>query len=595
MFQPSKEQQAIIDAVTSTNDSILVQANPGSGKTTLLTLLLPHLGVSPANAKALAFQKKNADSLKAAFPPAWKDAASTIHSLGYFVLSDSYTGGKFQVNTSKYRNIAYELGYLPKWQKGRAKTSNKDLIKRDALSAASSRDLFSALSQLRSNMVDCSNLDSVREELPGIVEDFGLNGILKPDVVATAIHDLFMEGKNLFFSKHVIDFDDMLCYPVEQSLLGNVQFDVLLVDEAQDLSPIKQEFVFEMSVKRYIIVGDAKQAIFGFAGATSESMRLMEDRLKLNGFNPTEFPLSTSYRMGENITSFVNRVFPAFNPIIPGNPNPGSVESIRSKEMFDQVVPGDLVISRTNASLVLCCLKLLSQGKKAIISGNNSVDARIRGAFAEAIELWQPAAMRLLKQLEKKQAQDAFVVFSTEEVLKAALDLWQEKELARLESDASKETLSDTVACCHLFLESVAEEYDSSGDADKTPNARLKDLIKVLDTKVKDTFATGKENLASVICLMTIHKSKGQENERVFVYEAGNLPMYRKSMNSSERQEERQVAYVAITRAKTNLFLVGHPYWMDEPMQENLDNSDAPESVAVDAFAALIKKELLEG
>ena len=586
MFQLSAEQQAIIDAVKSTKDSIIVSANPGSGKTTLLKLLLPHLGTLPSATKALAFQKKNADSLKAAFPPAWKDTASTIHSLGYFVLNNAYTG-KFTVKTGKYRDIAYDFGYLPKWNKGRSpKISNKDLIQRDALSAASSRDLFSALSQLRSNMVDCSDLEEIQGRLPEVVEQYGLNGILKPHLVAVAIHDLFMEGQQRFFSKHILDFDDMLCYPVEQELLSRVQFDALLVDEAQDLSPIKQEFLFQMEVKRYIIVGDPKQAIFGFAGATNESMAFMSVRLELKGYNPTEFPLSTSYRMGKTITSFVNKVFPAFNPIIPGNPHDGAVAAIQPKEMFEATVPGDVVISRTNAALVLCCLKLLSRGKKALISGNNNVDARIRATFSEAIDLWQPAAMRLLSQLDKKQAQDAFVVFNTEEVFAAALDLWEEKELARLESEVSKEICSDTVACCHLFLGAVKQTYDSTGDVDKTPNKRLSDLAKVLDAKVKETFATGKENLDQCIVLMTIHKSKGQEANRVFVYEAGNLPMYRKSMNAAERQEERQVAYVAITRAKSDLFLVGRPYWMDEPMQDKPE----PESV-VDSFSSLIKED----
>ena len=54
---------------------------------------------------------------------------------------------------------------------------------------------------------------------------------------------------------------------------------------------------------------------------------------------------------------------------------------------------------------------------------------------------------------------------------------------------------------------------------------------------------------SSRIVCSSIHRAKGLERERVFVWEPGIMPM-------GEGIQERNLAYVAITRAKRELWLV---------------------------------------
>lgn len=64
------------------------------------------------------------------------------------------------------------------------------------------------------------------------------------------------------------------------------------------------------------------------------------------------------------------------------------------------------------------------------------------------------------------------------------------------------------------------------------------------------------------ITLMTIHSAKGLEFPIVFVVgmEEGLFPHQRASMNMHEMEEERRLCYVALTRAKTQLYIT-HAEW----------------------------------
>ena len=70
--------------------------------------------------------------------------------------------------------------------------------------------------------------------------------------------------------------------------------------------------------------------------------------------------------------------------------------------------------------------------------------------------------------------------------------------------------------------------------------------------------------------LSTIHQMKGAEADRVFIIDYPLMPYSFKDMSSEQRQQELNLKYVAITRAKKELILVR--YETDDPKQELFAN-----------------------
>ncbi len=98
-------------------------------------------------------------------------------------------------------------------------------------------------------------------------------------------------------------------------------------------------------------------------------------------------------------------------------------------------------------------------------------------------------------------------------------------------------------------LVSNAIEYENSNE-----NATLEGFLEEV-ALVSDVDNYDKE--ADAVVLMTIHSAKGLEFPVVFVagFENGIFPGIQSMSDPSELEEERRLAYVAITRAKEQLFL----------------------------------------
>ena len=93
-------------------------------------------------------------------------------------------------------------------------------------------------------------------------------------------------------------------------------FDWIFVDETQDMDTA-QLTVVQKSVApggRVAVVGDGKQAIYGFRGADVKAMSRMESAL-----SATRLPLSVSYRVPQCSARLVQRVVPWFE-VPPGTP-----------------------------------------------------------------------------------------------------------------------------------------------------------------------------------------------------------------------------------------------------------------------------------
>jgi superfamily I DNA/RNA helicase len=70
-----------------------------------------------------------------------------------------------------------------------------------------------------------------------------------------------------FKSQHRVDFTDMLKQFIEEGIAPS--FDLMIIDEAQDLTPLQWKFVYKLGekAKRIYLAGDDDQAIYEWNGA----------------------------------------------------------------------------------------------------------------------------------------------------------------------------------------------------------------------------------------------------------------------------------------------------------------------------------------
>lgn len=298
-------------------------------------------------------------------------------------------------------------------------------------------------------------------------------------------------------NKQVIDFDDMIWFPFVYRL--NVgKFDVVFVDEAQDLNAAQMAMVMS-AVKptgRIIAVGDPAQAIYLFRGADSESIPNF-----INKLGAKTLPLSITYRCPKKVVKLAQEIVPDIE--CSESAPEGIVEDLPVYELLKKVKPGDFILSRTNAPLIKHCMALLKAGVPANIQGKD-------------------IGANLIYFIKKSKAKtiNSFISYVNE---------WRDQEVKRLLSEKK-----DPIACVDKAdcLLNLCEGTLTIKD--------LKETIEKLFNDVDDN---------KKVILSTTHKAKGLERDRVFIL----TYTYRKSGTGGE---EDNLWYVAITRSKSELYLV---------------------------------------
>lgn len=319
------------------------------------------------------------------------------------------------------------------------------------------------------------------------------------------LFNIIREGINISNSNvRVIDYDDMIYLPVKLGL-SFFKLDVIFVDETQDLNN-SQLLMLRRMIKDtgfIICVGDPNQSIYGFRGADIDAMIKMEKEL-----GAAKLPLMETYRCGKSIVKLANELVPELKAF-EGNPE-GEVKEIDYDKFYEMVKENDMVLCRNNAPLIEPVFKLLAEGKKVTIKGRDIGEGLIR----------------IVKKL-KAYSMDEF---------ESALKRWresEEKKARRKNSDSMMQSIEDKYEC----LVVISEGCES-----------VNDVI----SKIERIFSDGR----SEIVFSSIHRSKGLESDKVYILEPQLMPS-KWASKGWEIVQERNVMYVAITRARTGLYCVG--------------------------------------
>ena len=113
-----------------------------------------------------------------------------------------------------------------------------------------------------------------------------------------------------------------------------------------------------------------------------------------------------------------------------------------------------------------------------------------------------------------------------------------------------KENSEERIQNIHEFMSAI-KSYEEDNPDNATLEGFLEDIALISDI---DNYDKSSDS----VVLMTLHSAKGLEFPVVFIAgaEEGIFPSFRSSLEHDELQEERRLAYVGMTRAKEELYIV---------------------------------------
>src|SRR5947208_1100609 len=89
------------------------------------------------------------------------------------------------------------------------------------------------------------------------------------------------------------------------------RYDLLLIDEAQDLSRVQQGLA-KMSGRRLVFCGDDKQSLYGFAGADCDSLPRLTEELSRTPRGVVTLPLTQTRRSSKAVVREAQKYVPDF-------------------------------------------------------------------------------------------------------------------------------------------------------------------------------------------------------------------------------------------------------------------------------------------
>ncbi len=426
-----------------------------------------------------------------------------------------------------------------------------------------------------------------------------------------AIYGIYEKYKR---DNHLLDYDDLLVRLNEfllldnsavEHFLGNIEF--IMVDEYQDTNKIQAEIVKNLAKKRrnVMVVGDDSQSIYSFRGANFQN--IMEF--------PKLFPdtkiikLEENYRSGQGILDFANHIISQSTqkyskrlfsrivsdelPIIVS----AKTENMQSRfivekilELREEGVPLQEIAVLFRSSyfsfdleleLVKSNIPFVKFGGMKLVESAHIKDllAFLRVAVNPNDLVSWYRILLLHEGIGPKKAQQVLDAIARGDIVfSGEYPQYNSKTFGKFE------TLFETVHSLHrgkyapadmaeiafnyyhpLFKEKYNDHNKRKKDIEifiniasnyRSVDSFLADMaLEPPRDSVVDVDAEGEDD--EYITLSTIHSAKGLEWHTVFVINAleGFFPTSQAFESDDALEEERRLMYVAVTRAKRNLFV----------------------------------------
>lgn len=579
-------------AVLHQDGPCLVIAGAGSGKTKVLTTRIAHLidnGIKPYQILAITFTNKAAKEMRERLNLLVPDNnvfVGTFHSFGLRLIRENFLKLGLNRNftiidsddvTSIIKKILKEKGYDPK--------------------ECAPSYIRNRISFIKSEMLSPMEIEKY------LTSD--------PEKIAV---EVYYEYIRRLKANNSVDFDDLLCLPVEllqkdPESLEHYQekFKYILIDEYQDTNEVQYKLT-KLLAKKYqniFVVGDPDQSIYMFRGANFRNILNFEK----DYLHTTVIPLEENYRSTKMILDAANSVIKNNVERKDKNLRSNNGVGIKLKYMrsYDERHEITLVIEeiknlllegykkkdmavfyRTNAQAriieeqflkssipykvigsyyfysrkeikdLICYLRLISNPHDEI-SLRRVINVPKRKIGASTI-----AAIEMNANSKNISMFDAIESGKEYEFKKIILELQKESESLSLtelidlvleRSGMMKELEQDPSLDSELRIDNLMEfKSITASFEENTGSVNLGDFLEEISL-IADMSEHKEED--DVVTMMTIHSAKGLEFDVVFLVglEEGIFPHANAMLESGGLEEERRLCYVGITRARKRLYL----------------------------------------
>ena len=584
------------EAVLYNEGPLLIIAGAGAGKTKTLTMKIAYLleekKVKPYHILAITFTNKAAKEMKDRIyaqigTEAKKLTISTFHSFGLKLLRENYQRLGYEKNLvimdsddslTVVKKIIKDMGYDPKIYNPKA---------------------------IRNKISSCKN----EMISPIMYERYAISDYEK------VIQKVYEKYEDKLKRNNSVDFDDLLLLPIKlfqnyKDVLEDYQdlYQYILIDEYQDTNEAQYTLTKLLSEKSRNItcVGDDSQSIYSFRGANYKNILNFEKDYKdakvvlleqnyrstgtilkaanaviKNNKQRKDKNLWTAKEEGEKIkyyraydekdeTSYVvekikeliskGENYQDIAVLYRTNAQSRVIEEALLKENLPYKVIGSIYFySRKEIKDLIAYLRLIHNSKDNVSLlrvintpkrgiGLKTIENLTEIADQEGISMYE--AISSGKELEFKNLIEKLKEIKEELTLTELIDKVLDASGMRQELESEKSLEAE------VRLENL-EEFKSITKSFEEQEGLVSLEEFLLEISLISDVEEYRED-PNRISLMTVHSVKGLEFNHVFVIglEEGIFPHMNSLMESSDVEEERRLMYVAITRAKDDLYLV---------------------------------------
>ena len=581
------EQQ---DAISEIDRNLQIIACAGSGKTEVITrrianILQSNPDIRPENIVAFTFTEKAAESMKKRIAKALgsdstynieKMYIGTIHGFCYHLLN-KYTE---QFREYKILDTVKSHLFVARYC---AECGMSDLELE-----AYPRNINLFLQCIDKMIDDYENADSWTQEHRNVLDKYIL----------------------CLYSRGYIDFSLMIFETLRQiegnrevqEYLSRIKY--LVVDEYQDVNDLQEKLILRIAETgaNICVVGDDDQTIYQFRGSNANNMITFSERYN----DVHQVRLEKNFRCAPGIVDIADSVIGHNERRISKKMISGAteivaeIEAVRyndKREQFDAIA--EQISELRKSGVPYNEIAILVRKGKVIASASAALDRAGIPFETDSAEHFFAGnyfnrfvtTLQILSDVDKAKLYECWQDLIDGSVFNVGFKFLRScarggnlplSEIIHgfCEKVAFLDDAAEDIEIRRMDLDGIAKILDDYDEiyGDWQLSARITGILKFLGTQAADEYKyhsfKPKEPNADAVQIMTVHKSKGLEFHTVFLPELtkrdfpvsnmggkqywhvlGGVFEANKDKYKSDLEDERKLFYVAVTRAKQNLYM----------------------------------------